>query len=151
MTDENKQLQEQVDRSGYPFNMAVAEIIRLSAKKQRWRVEGEEIPWSMSKDSGFIDVAIACDRAFGVIECKKVNNGDALVFLTRHDQSTNETRCRLELYVQELPRKLVEVMGLTPMPLCFEPRFVVADCKMPTGSAESSYCAAQKGGEVREP
>lgn len=147
MTNEHTPLREQVDRSGYPFNMAVADVIRRSDKRQQWRVQAEEIPWSRMKESGFIDLAIARDRAIGIIECKKVNNDDSLVFLTRQDQRLNETRCRLEVYIQELPENGRALPGVGAIQLPFETRFFVADCNMPSGSPESMYCVASKGGK----
>lgn len=143
MTEENTLLQKLVDRSGYPFNMAVAETIRRSQNRQSWRVEAEEIPWSRMRESGFIDLAIVRDRAIGVIECKKVNNDDRLVFLVRQDQSPVQTRCKLEVYSRELP-KSERGSGVQ---MLFESRFFVVDCNMPSGSPESSYCVAPKGGK----
>lgn len=149
MTDKNTPLRELVDRSGYAFNMAVAEIISSSHARhhQQWRVEATEIPWSRSKDSGFIDVAITRDKAIGIIECKKVNNEDPLVFLTRHDQSRVEIRCRLEVYLREHPDHPGASATERAIREMHEPRYVVGECTMPTGSPESGNCVAPKGGK----
>ena len=140
MTDENTPLREQVDRSGYAFNMGVAEVIRRSRDRQFWECTAVELPWSasLSKDGGFIDIAIMRDRAVGIIECKKVNNGDRLVFLTRHDQSESETRCRLDVYRKDKPQG-------GALPPQFETRFGTVECNMVSGSPESAYCVASKG------
>jgi hypothetical protein len=145
MTDENTPLRELVDRSGYAFNMAVAETVRRSGDRHLWRVEAEEIPWSRKEESGFVDVVITRDRAVGIIECKKVNNDESLVFLTRHDQGRHVTRCRLEVYVQEVPERDGEHAAAPAIRLLPDPRFLVGECNMPTGSPESGYCVAKKG------
>jgi hypothetical protein len=143
MTDEDKPLRELVDRSGYAFNMAVAEVIRGSSDKQKWTVEATEIPWSRSNQHGFVDVAIARDRAYGVIECKKVNHHDQLVFLTHHDQR-NQTRCRLELDLGVFPQEDGEHGLARTNRYLSDPRYFVGECNMPTGSPESGYCAATR-------
>lgn len=146
MTDANARLRDLVDRSGYAFNMAVAETIRRSfnSGQQKWECTATELPWSRrtSEDGGFIDVVIRRgDRAVGMIECKKVNNGDELVFLTRHDANENEIECRLEVYVDQQPYEAPNSgYALTRA----DDRFVTVNCTMATGSPESAFCAATK-------
>ena len=147
MTDKNTPLRRQVDRSGYAFNMAVAAAIRRSSAHQKWECLGTEVPWStkLSRSSGFIDVLIARDRAVGVIECKKTNVSDRLVFLTEQGQPATEPRCRLQVYLQEPPEEPKRSFAVSAaFSQRWKPRFAVADCTMPTGSPESGYCVAPK-------
>lgn len=126
--------------------MAVTEIIRGSSDQQGWRVEAMEIPWSEMRNSGFIDLAITREKAIGIIECKKVNNADSLVFLVHRDQDASVTRCTLEVYMQELPESGgYELPGMRAMQMQSECRYAVADCNMLAKSPESSYCVAPKG------
>lgn len=139
MTDENTPLREQVDRSGYAFNLGVAARIEASTKSQKWKLDAFEVPWSaqLGKEGGFVDITIKRDRAIGVIECKKVNHGDRLVFLLKAGQSENETRCRLDVYRADVePRG-----GSLPQ---FETRYGTVECNMVSGSPESAYCVAKK-------
>lgn len=142
MTDSMTPLRKQVDRSGYAFNLGVAATIEASGSEQRWRLGAVEVPWSdlLGKDGGFVDITIQRDRAIGVIECKKVNGEDQLVFLVKAGDTGNQTRCRLDVYAQ-----VSSTPGLTFLQR--SPRYGTAECTMATGSHESAYCAAPKGGQ----
>ena len=142
MTDETTPLREQVDRSGYAFNLGVAAKIQSSSSSQKWRLGAVEVPWSapLGKGGSFVDITINRDCAIGVIECKKVNNGERLIFLMKAGQTDNVGRCRLDVYEQEL-----HAPGI--MPAQFEDRYGTAECTMVTGSPESAYCVARKGNQ----
>ena len=138
MVDETTPLRETVDRSGYAFNMAVAGIIENSGDRQKWKLDAMEIPWSKEQSSGFVDLTITRDRAIGVLECKKVNNGDQLVFLVRQGQTDNEIRCRLDV----LRKEIEPTKGILDF---HQLRYGTNECTMATGSSESAYCVAPKG------
>lgn len=149
MTDENTPLRKIVDRGGYAFGMAVVETIRRSyaAGQQKWECTAIELPWQQrtGDGGGFIDAIIRRDRAVGIIECKKVNNGDKLVFLMRHDQSEHAVECRLEVYLEHQPYDAPSAgHALTRA----DDRFVTIDCTMATGSPESAFCSAPKDSQL---
>jgi len=138
MVNQNAVLREIVNRSGYAFNLGVAAAIKNSCSRQKWQLEAPpEVPWCDDEgEMGFVDLTIKRDRTIGVIECKKVNNSDQLVFLLTEDQSDNVTRCRLDVYHPK------PTMRSGTLPL--EDRFDTVECNMVTGSPESMYCAATK-------
>jgi hypothetical protein len=149
MTDENTPLKKIVDRSGYAFGMAVVDAIQRShaAGQQRWECTATELPWKYrnGENGGFIDAVIRRDKAVGIIECKKVNNGDRLVFLTRRDQDENATECRLEVYLEHYPYEAPK-QGIARTRE--DDRFIAMNCTMATGSPESSFCAAPKDSQL---
>lgn len=149
MTDENTPLRKIVDRGGYAFGMAVVDAIKRShaAGLQKWECTAIELPWKYrtGEDGGFIDAVIRRNKAVGIVECKKVNNGDRLVFLMRHDQNENENRCRLEVYLENQPYDAPNAgHALTRA----DDRFVTVDCTMATGSPESAFCSAPKDSQL---
>ena len=141
MTDQNTPLRKLVNRAGYAFNMAIADTIRKSGTQQRWTCRATELPWSanLGKEGGFIDIVITRDRAIGVVETKKVNGSEKLVFLTRAGQSENVTRCRLNLYAEEQGPSSGTLPGFATR------EYGTVECNMVSGSPESDYCVAAKG------
>ncbi len=143
MTDENTPLHKVVNRAGYAFVLGVAATIKNSGTRQKWTFDALEVPWSGEDgEGGFIDLTITRGRAVGVVECKKVNHGDQLVFLLPGD-SENESRCRLDVYN---PNRDVQ-SGTLPQ---LADRFGTVECNMVTGSPESAFCASSKGGKPKD-
>jgi hypothetical protein len=58
---------EQVNRTGFPFQIAVAEELRRTQSRHGWTVLASEVPWA----SGFIDLVIAREDCLAVLECKR--------------------------------------------------------------------------------
>ncbi len=64
-------VRERVDRSGFPFQMAVEEIVRSG--KHGWNIVGSELPWrDKSGADCYIDLVLDYGSSLAVIECKRV-------------------------------------------------------------------------------
>lgn len=80
MADDKNTLQ-QMNKSGFPFQLRVERDIQLTSQTHGWSVESREHPWSRETgESGFIDIVLAHNRFVTyrlVIECKRIKADDA--------------------------------------------------------------------------
>jgi hypothetical protein len=130
----NRPLEEQVNRSGFPFQLAVEQTVRSSVREHSWEVAATELPW----ESGFIDLVLKNGRMFFVIECKRAEES-TWVFLVRTGQQPTE-RFRMPWWNGRAPEiPPLERLGLnTTKAFCDQFFFGPA-------SLESGYCVVPKG------
>jgi hypothetical protein len=80
MSDRTSVLQ-QINKSGFPFQLRVEHDIHLGHQTHRWSVESREHAWSNGEGrSGFIDIVLAHTQHTTfrlVIECKRIKANDA--------------------------------------------------------------------------
>lgn len=93
----DSKLDEIVNRSGFPLQLGLQNLIESSASQHRWRVKFEEHSWANPRDgqSGFIDLVLE-DRHRSttlVIECKRVLDQD-WIFLCPKDETGNRSFCK---------------------------------------------------------
>jgi hypothetical protein len=122
-----------INRSGFPFQIAVEHAVRDTESKHGWQVLFPEFPWS----KGFIDLVLHRQNLIATIECKRVES-QTWIFLVEQGASNNETRCRLEWYNSHAPPK----GALNPHSF---PRLFCSEFTMCEGSYESEYCVIPKG------
>lgn len=70
----------QINRSGFPFQLAVEHEIRVTESKHHWDVASREHPWTNEGQTGFIDLVLQYNEirtARLVIECKRIKAEDA--------------------------------------------------------------------------
>ena len=77
MKDEQKSLNNLVNSSGYPFQLAIEEEIERTWQSHRWSIISREHPWRNKEDDseGFIDLIIGAGTVRMVIECKRLRGG----------------------------------------------------------------------------
>lgn len=69
----------QVNRSGFPFQLAIANLINETSPNHGWKVASSEHPWHNGTVSGFIDLVLehrSLATARLVVECKRVKADD---------------------------------------------------------------------------
>ena len=123
---------EAVDRSGFPFQLAVERELRRLGPTFSWDVTATEVP--VGED--FADIVVSKWNMLAVIECKRVDEGE-WHFLVPRGTSSNVARCRLEWHNPRatttpsfLPRTLSKVF--------------CSDFTMCEGSYESSIAILPK-------
>jgi hypothetical protein len=120
-------LRSRVNKTGYPFQIAIAQSIIQSADRHQWALTATEFP--VGKD--YIDIVLQRDNLIACIECKRVLDG-AWTFVINEDNRLNVAECRLEWLNGRLPR-----MGMLGKP---NPRTFCANFSMCLGSPESMFC-----------
>ena len=126
-------LRDLVNRSGFPFQLAVERDIRSTHAQHHFGVEATELPWS----GGFVDLVLRNGNILVVMECKRVDS-DAWVFLVPQGQSMNQVGCRLEWYNGSAPDR----EQFTPRQIS---KMFCAEFTMCEGSPEASVCIVPKG------
>lgn len=140
-------LREQVDRSGFPLQIGLAEKIRSSLHE--WRVIGEEYYWSDrdSGDGGFIDIVLEKSADIRLhrpkmrmaIECKKLKEVK-WIFLIRDLTEIDKSQVRLLKTFREPPS--------SPLPSLRIPEWSNGNASHP--SFESAFCVVPSGRQTLE-
>lgn len=81
MANEEETLK-QLNKSGFPFQLCIEHVIRITTSEHNWGVASREHPWRKpdSGSSGFIDLVLSRDDFPGdrlVIECKRIKGDDS--------------------------------------------------------------------------
>lgn len=74
MSGPAEQLLNQVNASGYPFQLMVANIVSETTREHGWTVASQEHPWKSpdGSNSGFIDIVLESQNTLRlVVECKR--------------------------------------------------------------------------------
>src|SRR5690348_14187757 len=87
----NVPLVQAVDRSGFPFQLAVLRELRKLGQKHSWPVVATEVPVG----DKFADIVLQRRGLLGVVECKRVEE-EKWHFLVPKGASANISRCRIE-------------------------------------------------------
>lgn len=128
MTDANAKIPEPVlgalQSSGFPFQTAVAHVIRTSPG---WEVHASEYPWQgPGGDDQFLDLVATNGKLFLTIECKKTRR-DTLTFLRpvghSHTGQLADFRCLRAEQIRDATRRVeifCEDWALYPRSTCSE-------------------------------
>jgi hypothetical protein len=117
---------EQVNRSGFPFQIAVEDEINLMRNMHEpWVVLGTEVPWQ----EGFIDIVFRTGEAIAVLECKRVESQDWIFLVPEGLERTIRTTWNFYDSRTEEPGK---------------PGMYLGEFTMASDSYEASLCALSK-------
>lgn len=76
---------DQVNRSGFPFQIAVEDEINLMRNmREPWLTVGTEVPWQ----EGFIDIVVRRHEAIAILECKRVEPHDWIFLVPQSAEKT---------------------------------------------------------------
>jgi hypothetical protein len=133
----NTPLLETVEKSGFPFQLAVLRELRRLGEKHSWPVVATEVPVGEE----FADMVLLRPGLLGVIEAKRVE-GEKWNFLVPRGACSNIPRCRIEWHnsrAAELPLEArISIRNRATKVFCSE-------CNMAEGSYESSVAVLPKG------
>jgi len=129
-----------VDKSGFPFQLAVERELKKLGRTHSWPVVATEVP---VRDA-FADIVLQRPGLLGVIECKRVEE-ERWHFLVPKGASANVARCRIEWHnpnAAELP--IHATLSIRNHPT----KLFCSECTMATGSYEASVCVPPRGKAV---
>lgn len=123
-----------VDKSGFPFQLAVERELRKLGQRLSWEV----VPEVPIRDV-FADIVLRRPGILAVIECKRVE-GETWHFLVPTGASGNVGRCRIEWHNPRAERFPVRALiaGTHLM------KVFCSECNMSQGSYEASFCVLPK-------
>ncbi len=124
-----------VDKSGFPFQLAVERELRALGQRYAWEVS-REVPIG----DRFADIVLRRPNLLAVVECKRVD-GERWHFLVPRGSSGNVARCMVEWHN---PRA-VKSRHIVAFPLS---KVFCSECTMSEGSYEASICVLPKKGAV---
>jgi hypothetical protein len=132
----NTPLTSAIEKSGYPFALAVERELRMLAEKHGWPVVLREVPVG----DAFADLVLQQPGLLLVLECKRVEE-EMWHFLVPKGTSTNTARCRVEWRNPRAaqPPSILSV-SLNPPSKIF-----CSECTMAEGSYESSVAVLPRG------
>lgn len=140
MSDEkaprNSHLLNPVNRSGFPFQLAVERAIRDAEREHQWSVFAHEYAWeSPEGGSGFLDLLLRCGIGYLLCECKRSSAPWVFLIPEEDANSTAIVRCVASSILQDGIR-----------------RGVVHDFYASPGSYEAEFCVlgGDKRGELLE-
>ena len=83
------------NKSGFPLQIAVEQLVTKTASSHGWRVRNLEHAWFHPhiKEGGFIDLVLQKDTSNLVIECKRVREASWL-FLRSDGSEKEQNRCK---------------------------------------------------------
>lgn len=127
-------LESQVNSSGFPLQMAIANRFRQG--DGRWKVLYEEHEWNGEEFSGFIDLVLEdCNKTWLMtVECKRVKDA-TWIFLRDKKSEANQQTAKLWVSKKTSEDKLQQFDWVdVPMnPTCFQSSF----CVVPGQDAKS--------------
>ena len=130
-------LEKEVNRSGFPLQIAIETLIGRNRKQNDWRVIYSEHAWANEKgESGFIDLILELDGGAYVliIECKRVLD-TTWIFLNSKGEINKRKRAKVWLNNYENGRfQTTEWIDITPDPECPECEF----CLVPGQNKKSA-------------
>ena len=124
-----------VDKSGFPFQLAVERELRALGERHSWALV-PEVPIG----DRFADIVLRRPYLLAVLECKRVD-GERWQFLVPKGSSSNRARCRVEWHNPRAVRR--PVLGVMPLSKVF-----CSECTMSEGSYEANICVLPKKGAV---
>jgi len=130
---------DEVNRSGFPFQIAVEHFIKTRSTEPSWRVVASEVPWS----GGYVDLVIRHGPVVAIVECKRVQN-QSWTFLVESTSEPLVTAARV-LYHRRF-------YGPDTLNVGFRRQVIDADIDWVEPSYESRYCvvAPRKEKPIRE-
>ena len=136
-------LRQAVEKSGFPFQLAVLRELKKLGQKHSWPVVATEVP--VGKD--FADITLERRGLLGVVEAKRVES-ERWFFLVQKGASNNIARCRIESHnpnAAELPMHAQLAIN-NPATKVF-----CSECNMAVGSYESSVAVLPRGKSAHSP
>lgn len=126
--DEKEKLLEQVNRSGFPLQLAVEHAVNNHTGNNGWKVYSQEHSWknSSTNTSGFIDLVLIdkFKTSMMVVECKRVQNTH-WIFLSDDSRQMQRRHCKPWItFIEEGKAK----------------KFDWANLAIDPSSPESSFC-----------
>lgn len=91
----------QLNRSGFPFQIAVANSIEATSSSHGWRVHATEYPWA----EGYVDIVAIRGGLVMLIECKRVLD-ETWLFPVTNRRSKDTAMCRLEWWNSAVAKPL---------------------------------------------
>ncbi len=90
-----KQLLEATNKSGFPLQIAVEQLVKKTCSNHGWSVRHLEHAWfhPLTQEGGFIDLVLQKDTSNLVIECKRVREASWL-FLRSDGTEKEQNRCK---------------------------------------------------------
>jgi len=128
-----------VNRSGFPFQIAIEHFIKARKTEPPWRVVASEVPWS----GGYADLVIRYGRVIAVIECKRCHD-QTWTFLVEDSSEPQVTAGRALYHRQWYGREILDREFLRQV--------IDVDIDWVEPSFESRYCvvAPRKDNPIRE-
>jgi hypothetical protein len=127
-------LKKPIDKSGFPFQLAVERELRKLGRGSSWDV-ATEVPVGDT----FAEIVLRSSNLMIVVECKRVD-GDRWHFLLPKGANSNVARCRVEWHNSRATRPSMYIAGCDVV-FCSE-------CTMAEGSYEANVCVIPKGSPV---
>lgn len=121
-----------VDRSGFPFQLAVERDLRSLGQRHGWHVIATEVPLGNT----FAYIVLRRENCLAAVECKRVD-GERWQFLVPTGASNNVVRCRVEWHNPRAPSPIIQVPHSHFKVFC-------AECTMCEGSYEAGICVLPK-------
>ncbi len=122
-----------VDKSGFPFQLAVDRELRTLGQRHSWAVV-PEVPIG----DRFADIVLRRPNLLAVVECKRVD-GEHWQFLVPKGSSSNRVRCRVEWHNPRAVKPPALMGSLLRLSKIF-----CSECTMSEGSYEASICVLPK-------
>lgn len=137
MKGENKYLNNLVNSSGYPFQIAIEEEIKHHRNIHGWSIYLREHPWRNKEDGseGFIDLIIGKGVVRFVIECKRLKEG-IWIFPVYHENQKEVDKFK-SCWSYNEPDK--------------EPNIGWGELSMPPSSPQSDFCIIHGQDEKAKP
>ncbi|MEW8201040.1 MAG: hypothetical protein AB2697_19825 [Candidatus Thiodiazotropha endolucinida] len=128
MNDKEKLL-EQVNRSGFPLQLAVEHAVNNHSGHNGWKIYSQEHSWKnpSSGTSGFIDLVLIDQHQLSmmVVECKRVQNTQ-WIFLSNDSKQMRRRHCKPWItYIEEDKAKKFDWANLAIDPTSPESSFCV--------------------------
>ena len=131
----NVPLAQTVDKSGFPFQLAVERELRRLGRLHSWPLVATEVPVGET----FADLVLQQQGLLGIVECKRVED-EKWFFLVPKGSSANVARCRTEW---RNPRATTS--GRMMAMAIHVTKLFCTECTMAEGSYEASVCVVPKG------
>lgn len=119
-------IKDQVDRSGFPLQLAIANQVKKNLSY--WTVLYEEHQWSNDKTDGFIDLVLEDQNRTWLmnVECKRVQNSSWIFLLDRDSKITqSSTRLWVSYRSSEKVMEFFDWVDIPMAPECEESTFCV--------------------------
>jgi hypothetical protein len=136
----NTPLIQAVDKSGFPFQLAVERELKALGRKHSWPLVATEVPVGGT----FADIVLQRPGLLGVVECKRVED-EKWHFLVPRGANANMARCRIEWHNPNAAKLPIHATLTIHHHVT---KLFCSECKMATGSYESSVCVPPKGKAV---
>jgi len=123
-----------MNKSGFPFQLAVEHLVRVSENQHDWAVVATEFPW----EDGFVDLVLRRGPMLIIGECKRATE-EKWIFLVPPGSRDDVQRSRLEWWNGRAPEPPALEATI------FHTRLFCDDFFVLPASAESEYCVVPKG------